>query len=75
MALAEAAKEDGNAAFKIADYPKAIAAYTEALNRGPAHVWNEAHKVYSNRAACYTKLGALPEGVQPVMKIQSQVIS
>jgi stress-induced-phosphoprotein 1 len=24
----------------------------------------EAHKIYSNLAACYTKLGAYPEGVK-----------
>lgn len=62
LALAETAKEEGNAAFKAADYPAAVAAYSEALRRGPAGVWPEAYKVHSNRAACYTKLGALPEG-------------
>lgn len=59
---AEEEKEAGNTAFKAADYPTAIAHYTEALKRGPPSQWPEAYKVFSNRAACYTKLGALPEG-------------
>ena len=56
------AKNEGNEAFKAADYPKAIERYTEALKRGPPGQWDEAYKCFSNRAACYTKLGAMPEG-------------
>lgn len=63
---AEEEKELGNAAFKGADFPKAIGHYTEALKRGPGGEWPEAYKVYSNRAACYTKLCALPEGTPPL---------
>lgn len=57
-------KEAGNKAFKEARYPDAVQHYTEALKRGPPSVNPEAHKLYSNRAACYTKLGAFPEGLK-----------
>eukprot|EP00892_Ulva_mutabilis_P000963 jgi/Ulvmu1/10868/UM007_0042.1 len=62
LGKAEEEKEAGNVAFKAADYPTAISHYSEALKRGPPEQWPEAYKVFSNRAACYTKLGALPEG-------------
>mmetsp|Transcript_13814 Transcript_13814/g.37338 ORF Transcript_13814/g.37338 Transcript_13814/m.37338 type:complete len:341 (+) Transcript_13814:39-1061(+) len=38
LSPAEAAKEDGNAAFKRGDLPSALAAYTLALERDPAMV-------------------------------------
>lgn len=67
LGKAEEEKEAGNVAFKAADYPTAISHYTDALKRGPPEQWSEAYKVFSNRAACYTKLGALPEGTAAVV--------
>lgn len=57
-------KEQGNKAFKEQNYPDAVKHYTEALARGPPKVNPEAHKLFSNRAACYTKLGAWDAGLK-----------
>ena len=54
----------GNLAFKEARYPDAVKHYSEALKRGPPGVNPEAHKLFSNRAACYTKLGAWDAGIK-----------
>lgn len=49
-------------------YPEAVQYYNEALKRGPPSVNPEAYKLYSNLAACYTKLGAYPEGIKAADK-------
>jgi tetratricopeptide (TPR) repeat protein len=56
---AEKARELGNAKFKEADWPAAVAAYTEMIKRAP-----DDPRGYSNRAACLIKLLSFPEAVK-----------
>eukprot|EP00775_Hariotina_reticulata_P012626 gene12626-12756_t len=68
MDISSREKDLGNSAFKEQKFPEAVQHYQEALKRGPPAVNPDAHKLYSNLAACYTKLGAYPEGLKAAEK-------
>ena len=61
--LAEASRNEGNAQFKEGRYVEAVTAYTEAIRRD-----EKDPRAYSNRAACYLKLAAIPEGLKDCEK-------
>jgi len=56
---AREAKERGNAHFQKAEFPEAVAAYTEAISHAP-----DDPVMYSNRAAAYMKLGEFPTALR-----------
>lgn len=61
--MAEAAKAEGNTAFKKQKYGAAAERYTEAIATAPR--W---HVPYVNRAQCYRKLAKWPQVEQDCRK-------
>lgn len=56
-------RENGNKLFSENDFPGAIKEYDEGLKRDPTNV-----KIFSNRAATYTKLMELPSAMKDIEK-------
>lgn len=57
--LSDKAREEGNACFKAGDFAGAVKHYTESIKRNP-----DDPRGYTNRAASYSKLLALPEALK-----------
>ena len=60
---AEESRSQGNELFKQSRFADAVPHYTEAIKRDESDP-----RAYSNRAACYTKLMALPEALKDAEK-------
>lgn len=57
--LSDQAREEGNTCFKNGDFAGAVKHYTESIKRNPSDP-----RAYTNRAASYSKLLALPEALK-----------
>lgn len=56
-------KEQGSAAFKAKDIPKAIELFTQAIEENPSD-----HTLYSNRSACQYNSGNYDEALADGLK-------
>ena len=56
-AMADAAKEAGDAAFRNGNYQEAVDKYSDAIRDNAASGTNPKHVLFSNRCAAYAKLG------------------
>eukprot|EP01062_Namystynia_karyoxenos_P006032 TRINITY_DN1210_c0_g3_i1.p1 TRINITY_DN1210_c0_g3~~TRINITY_DN1210_c0_g3_i1.p1 ORF type:complete len:303 (+),score=121.27 TRINITY_DN1210_c0_g3_i1:77-985(+) len=65
-ALAEAAKQKGNACFKEGDYAAAAGHYSEAIEHNPSDA-----VLYSNRSACHASLKQFEEALRDANKVIS----
>ncbi|BES89410.1 DnaJ domain [Nesidiocoris tenuis] len=61
--MAEMRKEQGNTQFKLKQYVKALAHYTEAIELCPANA-----SYYGNRAACYLMQGQFTKALEDANK-------